>query len=92
MAVQDRHIRKDAATYGALLDACVRNNDKKLALSTFRKAMEAGFIENVFIYTSAMAACIPDRDKETALQIFQESRRYGPFLTCPAVSRTPQRR
>lgn len=69
-------MKKDAATYGALIDACVRNHDKKLALTTYRKALNAGFVANVFIYTSAMAACIPDKDKDTALQIFHESRRY----------------
>ena len=68
-------MQRGAATYGALIDACVRNNEKKLALSTYHKALDAGFIENVFIYTSAMAACINDKDKETALQIFQQSRR-----------------
>ena len=80
--IQEKRIPRDAATFAALLDACVRNNDKKLALKTYQRAMDAGFIDNAVIYTTAMAACIPDKDKETALQIFQQSRRYV-LIVCP---------
>jgi len=74
---QKTKLKPDGATYGAILDACVRNGEKDLALKMYRRALDAGFTRNQHIYTGTIAACIPDRDMATALQIFNEMLGYS---------------
>ena len=71
-AVQRTKLKPNASTYGAIVDACVRNRDKGLALKTYRQALDAGLVDSQHIYTSSIAACIPDKDIHTALSIFHE--------------------
>ena len=80
MCIQPQHLlwlqrtklQPNASTYGAIVDACVRNGDKALALKTYRQALDAGLVDSQQIYTSSIAACIPDKDIHTALSIFHE--------------------
>lgn len=77
--VQRTKLQPNASTYGAIVDACVRNGDKPLALKTYRQALDAGLVDSQHIYTSSIAACVPDKDSHTALSIFHEMLRYNSF-------------
>ena len=77
-SAQAKGLKPDAATHGAALDACVRNNDKELALRIYRHATQAGVVDNLHVFTGAIAACHVDKDMATApppLRIFNEMQR-----------------
>jgi pentatricopeptide repeat protein len=89
--MQKTKLKPDGSTYGAMLDACVRNGEKSLALKMYRRALDAGITHNQHIYTGTIAACIPDRDKDTALRIFNEMLRcvahlYTKLSLCSCAS------
>lgn len=73
-------MKPDEGTFGAMIDACVRNKDKRLAMETYGNAMRAGMVGSLHLHTGAIAACRGDKDMSTALRIFNDLQRRVPTL------------